>query len=337
MNTALRPMSLGEILDRAIQVYRSRFWVFIGLSVFPAAGMTLLQLINLYWWKLRPADLLHILGINLGFFLYAAGEYHCSLFFHALVWPPLVLAASQTYLGERPGIGSSLRRCAVRWKSWTGLALIVQVLVVLVAEISAIAVMVGLAALADWLSRDNEEFMDPFMSAVMGTLIVAGYVFSLWLGTLYLQAVPTWGAEGLNLRKSLKRSRRLSQGSRWRLLAVRLAPVAMILIVDIAASSTIRLILLWVVRSMHHPFFLFSRIYGSTYVVFAGAVSLLLTPVFPIALTLVYYDQRIRKEGFDIEYMMETAGSVADAAVATTANDTELPECSPVTAEELGA
>src|SRR6185437_4844609 len=237
MNTALRPMSLGEILDRAIQVYRSRFWVFIGLSVFPAAGMTLLQLLNLYWWKLRPADLLHILGINLGFVLYAAGEYHCSLFFHALAWPPLVLAASQTYLGERPGIGSSLRRCAVRWKSWIGLALIVQVLVVLVAEISAIAVMVGLAALADWLSRDNEEFMDPFISAVMGTLIVAGYVFSLWLGTLYLQAVPTWGAEALNLPKSLKRSRRLSQGSRWRLLAVRLAPVAMILIVDVAASS----------------------------------------------------------------------------------------------------
>jgi len=29
--------------------------------------------------------------------------------------------------------------------------------------------------------------------------------------------------------------------------------------------------------------------------------------VFPIALSLFYYDQRIRKEGFDIEYMMQAS------------------------------
>jgi hypothetical protein len=34
----------------------------------------------------------------------------------------------------------------------------------------------------------------------------------------------------------------------------------------------------------------------------------LAAPVFSIALSLFYYDQRIRKEGFDIERMMETAG-----------------------------
>ncbi len=28
----------------------------------------------------------------------------------------------------------------------------------------------------------------------------------------------------------------------------------------------------------------------------------------PIALTLIYYDQRIRREGYDIEWMMRAAG-----------------------------
>jgi len=31
-------------------------------------------------------------------------------------------------------------------------------------------------------------------------------------------------------------------------------------------------------------------------------------PLYPIAVTLFYYDQRSRKEGFDVEIMMEAAG-----------------------------
>ena len=37
-------------------------------------------------------------------------------------------------------------------------------------------------------------------------------------------------------------------------------------------------------------------------------VQTLLAPVSWIALVLFYFDQRIRKEGFDIEWMMEQAG-----------------------------
>jgi hypothetical protein len=36
--------------------------------------------------------------------------------------------------------------------------------------------------------------------------------------------------------------------------------------------------------------------------------------VYAIAQLLIYYDQRIRKEGFDIEWMMRQAGMVAAAA-----------------------
>jgi hypothetical protein len=39
------------------------------------------------------------------------------------------------------------------------------------------------------------------------------------------------------------------------------------------------------------------------------------SPILPIALTLFYYDQRIRHEGYDIERMMETAGMNGDAAL----------------------
>jgi hypothetical protein len=39
-------------------------------------------------------------------------------------------------------------------------------------------------------------------------------------------------------------------------------------------------------------------------------VRALTKPVYGIALTLFYFDQRIRKEGFDIEWMMQKAGMV---------------------------
>jgi hypothetical protein len=34
-------------------------------------------------------------------------------------------------------------------------------------------------------------------------------------------------------------------------------------------------------------------------------------PIFPIALAVFYYDQRMRREGYDIERMMDAAGLVA--------------------------
>jgi hypothetical protein len=44
-------------------------------------------------------------------------------------------------------------------------------------------------------------------------------------------------------------------------------------------------------------------LYGSAFAAHAFT-----RPVYGIALTLFYYDQRIRQEGYDIERMMETAG-----------------------------
>ena len=44
---------------------------------------------------------------------------------------------------------------------------------------------------------------------------------------------------------------------------------------------------------------------------FSGAFVL---PIYSIALTLFYYDQRIRKEGYDVEWLMEQAAVTPGAA-----------------------
>jgi hypothetical protein len=44
---------------------------------------------------------------------------------------------------------------------------------------------------------------------------------------------------------------------------------------------------------------------------------LVFTPYGFIVLTLLYYDQRIRREGFDVERMMQAAGLDANATPST--------------------
>src|SRR6185437_4632483 len=39
----LRPLSTGEVLDRTFQLYRSRFALFVGLALLPAAANTLIN------------------------------------------------------------------------------------------------------------------------------------------------------------------------------------------------------------------------------------------------------------------------------------------------------
>jgi hypothetical protein len=45
-----------------------------------------------------------------------------------------------------------------------------------------------------------------------------------------------------------------------------------------------------------------------------GVVSILLSPVSAIAVTLLYYDFRIRKEGFDLEMLSQSIGGPATEA-----------------------
>ncbi len=48
----------------------------------------------------------------------------------------------------------------------------------------------------------------------------------------------------------------------------------------------------------------------------AFADQAVLGPLLPIALSLVYYDERVRKEAFDIEHMMQQLDGVASESLA---------------------
>ena len=73
--------------------------------------------------------------------------------------------------------------------------------------------------------------------------------------------------------------------------------------------------------------------YGSYF-----AVKALTKPIYGIALTVFYFDQRIRKEGFDIEWMMREAGMLTPPGPKPEAAALSTPQESPAVGEpEVGA
>src|ERR1017187_9708135 len=58
MNEPLRPLSLGEILDRTAQLYRARFLLFLGISAVPTAVIVALACVVglvVAWWSFAGA------------------------------------------------------------------------------------------------------------------------------------------------------------------------------------------------------------------------------------------------------------------------------------------
>ena len=45
------------------------------------------------------------------------------------------------------------------------------------------------------------------------------------------------------------------------------------------------------------------------YVVFSSLLGIVLAPILPCALTLLYYDLRVRREAFDIQVLSEQLGA----------------------------
>jgi hypothetical protein len=105
----LRPLSLGEILDRTFSLYRRNFLLFIGITAIPQLMVLASNLAQTLWKgsvasKAAPGQMiamgatLVIVGLIIYFVAY--------LFAHGAT----VYAVSDLYLGRSTSIGASLRR-----------------------------------------------------------------------------------------------------------------------------------------------------------------------------------------------------------------------------------
>ncbi len=282
----LRPLSLGEILDRTFALYRRRFWLYAGLSSIAAAVPTLSTLAQFAFAlptaRARPEEAARRLAIMFGIILIAS---FFALVAYSFTQSATVAAVSAAYIGEETSIGAALRIARRHWFRY--------ILITLWLGWSGVWLPVLIYSLAiGSLVVPGVRLLFPLLLL----LVLASFVYGVIAYIRNSLGVVASTVEDLKVRKAMRRSKVLVAGHKWRVFAILLLTAAL----QIAAS-------------------VFQGIVGFFVGVSHGAVKLLLeaiallvtfattamvVPVAAIALCLFYIDERVRKEGFDLEILL---------------------------------
>ncbi len=323
MNEPLRPSSLGEILDRTAQLYRSRFLVFLGISVLPIGVVVVLVCVGgliAAWWSAAGArSVSSATGYALvGFFALAAVFVALPIFLavSALASAAMSHAVSLVYLGGTTTIRDAYKSIWHRGWRYIWLYLLEAILVGVIPTAGWIALLVlgASAALLTKMAGMGELAGGVFFGliAFIAFAGLGGYV--VWMLLKLSLAFPACVVEQMGAWRAVKRSFSLSQGTKGRIFLLYLLAAALGWLLSMGVTLPLT-ILIFLIPGMNNPqhaqaagVVMLLIVYGAAF-----AVQSLVKPVYGIALVLFYYDQRIRKEGFDIEWMMQQAGMVPEA------------------------
>jgi hypothetical protein len=253
---ALRPLSVGELLDRTFFFYRRHFLLFVGIAVLPSIIMLAFALSTALFGP-GAGVLFSITSALALVFVYLVTT--------ALAQGATVVAVSQILLERDTNVAQAFSHIWSR-----------------IGELLVLILNMGVRIM---------------LAAIF--FIVPGVVLAL----MYALAVPVAVLEGKGISESLSRSAQLTKGHRWRILLVYVlltvltgivtmlwyAPVT-IAVVLTAGPMTNGQVPLWAQVALQFGQFVTRSVLG---------------PIMTIAIALVYYDVRVRKEAFDLEHMMQ--------------------------------
>lgn len=291
-------MTLGEILDRTVQIYRAKFWVFVGIAVIPAVAGAAVPLAEIVIGATVPTANIPLSAQDafrqLGHWLPGFAREYSLL----LAWPAAAYIGSRTLLGEGSTLLSAIWWCVARWKSWFALAAALWIALDLPAILisRAVILIAGHALSASALTGGwNAPAVRLLLSGSVGAKLALDALAKMGLSP----SAPAWSIERLSARAALRRSLRIAAGG-WPNI---LGAWGLTRVLSWGLTVTLVFAALFILRLVPG-----SSMFSEISMNILRAVPGLVDPLFPIALTLIYYDQRVRQEGYDIELMMAEAG-----------------------------
>jgi Membrane domain of glycerophosphoryl diester phosphodiesterase len=135
-------------------------------------------------------------------------------------------------------------------------------------------------------------------------LIIPGIILAL----MWALTIPVAVLEDRGLRDSAERSAELTKGTRGRIFVVGFLFVVLMYIFTMLWEGPL-IALLGLRASAMRTALSFPSWYLVTLALGSFATQCLVGPLLTIALSLIYYDQRVRKEGFDLQLMMSNLQS----------------------------
>jgi uncharacterized membrane protein len=145
---------------------------------------------------------------------------------------------------------------------------------------------------------------------IFGLLTIPFFVYTILMGLRYVLAIPACVVENLKARQAIRRGIELSKGTRGRIFVLAL----LVGIIKLGLVGITQLFV--VVAAFKHPGQPLGPGISALSETIAFFTNTFLGPIFATGITLFYYDQRVRKEGYDIEWMMQAAGLTVPAQAA---------------------
>lgn len=299
----LRPLTLGELLDRSFSLYRAHFRTFVAIMALPAAFAAAFGLLV----QLFPAvtqlaaaggeaidaDALVLLagltaGMLLMLLLYTVA--------YTIALGATTAAVSELYMGRAASAASAYGH--VRGRIGRLILLMLQIGLRLTAvAIAAFVVVVSLAM----FFRMFGPVLGPALGVLVGVLIVMATALATGVMALrYALSVAAVVLEPITARQAISRSIELTRGSLGRVLA--LVVFAVIIAYITAALFQGPFVVAAAMAGPDTTMALGLNLIGALTGAVAGAIS---GPIMIVALALLYYDARVRHEGLDLQLMMQ--------------------------------
>jgi hypothetical protein len=316
MSEHLHPLTLGETLDRTAQLYRSRFLVYFGIGFIPA-GTVLVCAAGVFaffaWAGSAGAAVVSSPGVQIASWivlgLAVLVVMPVCLVVTALGWAAMSYAAARAFLGEAFTIREAYKAAWKRRWRYTWL----YALAALIVAVAPGAVFFAIGQFGDRLialgNKDGFDSAGVIITVAMVTLLLGLMGFALWMLLRLSLVFPAGVVEQMSAWGAVKRSSALSKGTRGSifLLFVLGSALGWLLAMGFMVPVGILLALVPGSNNPQHQQTIGVILTFIWYGLWFG-VQALTKPVYGIALTLFYFNQRIRKEGFDIEWMMLQAG-----------------------------
>ncbi|MFN2570801.1 MAG: hypothetical protein ABR537_04190 [Gemmatimonadales bacterium] len=292
ISSNLRPMQLGEILDGSFNIFRRHFGLFMRLSLVLVWLPTAMGIYFQTRFSGTPFALLNLLeehtiaSILLG--LVAVVIFTTA---GLLLKAGTIRIISDSYLGQEPDLGSALR---------FGVSKIVPLLLVTLSKSLLLVLIYMFGGVAVFLAFLLGRLGGPGLS---GLTVVAGVVGLMWLviwvACGYGTTTPIVVLEDLpSSFDSFSRSWELTRGTRRKVFGTVAVTWLMSQFLPSIVVSGISGIMGATGNQALQPIF----------VVLASLISIVLMPILPCALTLLYYDLRVRREAFDLEILSTQLG-----------------------------
>jgi hypothetical protein len=310
--TELRPLTIGELLDRTFRLYRNHFWLFVGIMAIPSAFSVPF---NIIFFTGRMSA---VVGGNPTPTL-PAGTLVSIVTFFCFFWAVYSIAigaatyaVSESYLGQKVTVRGSYGKVrgnfwrilgvvSVAWLRAFGMLLLVAIgMGIIIALVAGIMTAIG--------RGQSQKTVGVIIGVVFGLTYLAG--IGLWIlwSLRYAVSIPALLLEKVGVLAALRRSVQLTRGRRWQILLTILLCTIAAYVGVIVFQGPFLMTIFFSARTGHLPEWM------SYAFAMSGAIGGAVTgPVLLIVLVLCYYDARIRKEAFDLQFMMSSLDPPAPA------------------------